>query len=776
MTKKTRPSIAKISIPGTQSDELCYVFAERLDERNPQSDTVFGIFQIRSSSEAYQTIIERIVKHILDFYYRAQENNSNANSENAVGASEFLFENALQYANDHVVSMIEEMQDALTGRTLIDRTRISLLIGVISGEDLFLTSTGNAVKAYMLYPVSRNGTFSHYSAISVTDEQNQERSPDAKKLFTNVIAGTFSIPGSTLVVCNARFNDYIPIDQIKQIISSYPFDHVTKYLYNLLGKANENTDFNALFLSLQESDFSELKGSHRQTRSDDSINELVEQQKNTQSILSPAVVSHMKEQVEHFVVHSIIKPAQSLRNSLKKVDYQKHAKTLKGWSKHMSITAKKSVGVVKKNYKNPLPAVKRINIPKRFDVSSIKKIILPSIKKITHFYAKLREQGPTYFIDWFKGLSMLSKGLFALAVIFIFLFASSIITLNKKHGQQTEDQVYTAQFNAVEQKINQAESSMIFEDEARAIALLSEAQTSLSSLPRDSADHIAASDALSLRINQSNQKIHKVYPVTQTEITNLSNQIPTLDSINFVASPNTVLVYNNESIYVLSRQNGTVTQLNTQAKIPSIGCSAALSDDLFYFCSKEGDRLYEVNIKTKETKQISIKLFPKETLKAITFFNNRLYVLDTTTNTIFRHSKSKDGFGTPIQWFAGTSTASLTDGRQIIIDGTAFVLKNGAELMRIASNRTSTLSFAKIEPKIDTAQSFWVAEESNYLYLLDTPNKRILVVDKSTTKLVAQLTSDIFAQARSFSVIEKKKEILVLTPTAIVSIPLPFLK
>ncbi|MEK7103206.1 MAG: hypothetical protein AAB870_02570, partial [Patescibacteria group bacterium] len=421
MTKKTRLSVAKISIPGTQSDELCYVFSERLDEHNPQSDTVFGIFQIRSSSEAYQTIIERIVKHILDFYYRAQENGSKLNSEAAIGASEFLFENALQYANDHIVSMIEEMQDTLTGRAIIDRTRISLLIGVISGEDLFLTSTGNAIKAYMLYPVSRNGTFSHYSAVSVTDEQNQERSMDAKKLFTNVIAGTFAIPGSTLVVCNARFNDYIPIDQVKQIVTSYPFDHVSKYLYNLLGKANENADFNALLLSLQESDVSDMRGSHRQTRSDDSINELVEQQKNTQNILSPAMVGHMREQVGNFMVHHLIKPAQALRNNIKNVDYKKHTKTLKGWSKSMSITAKKSANIVKKNYKNPIPVVKQISLDK---APRAKKIIMPAINNVTNFYSKLKEQGPTYFVDWFKALPNLSKGLFALAVIFIFLFGS----------------------------------------------------------------------------------------------------------------------------------------------------------------------------------------------------------------------------------------------------------------------------------------------------------------------------------------------------------------
>lgn len=776
MSKKTRLSVVKISIPGTQSDELCYVFSERLDEHNSNSDTVFGIFQIRSSSEAYHSIIEKIVKHILDFYYRAQENNSQTKTGSGVGAAEFLFENALQYANDHVINMIEEMQDSLTGRTVIDRNRISLLIGVISGEDLFLTSTGNAVKAYMLYPVSRNGTFSHYSAISIADEQSQDRSIDVKKLFTNVIAGTFSIPGSTLVVCNARFNDYIPIDQIKQIVTSYPFDHVSKYLYNLLGKANEHTDFNALFLSLQEADATDKKGTHLQTRSDDSINELVEQQKNTQSILSPAVVNHIKTQIASFMDNNIIKPSKSLRISLKNVDYQKHAKTIKGWSRHVSVKTKRSISVVKKNYKNPLPAVKKISLPTQFSPNKAKTFVVSKTKDVSVFYNKLREQGPRYALDWFSGLSMLSKGLLALAVIFIFLFASSIVTLNKKNNQESQDQAYAAQVSAVEQKINQAESSMIFEDEAKAVTLLAEAQIAIEALPRNSADRITTSDSLKERIAQANQKMRKVYPVNATEVANLSNQIPTLTNLSMTVSLNEVLVYNNDSIYALERADGKVTQINTQAKIPSIGCAGSLSDELFYFCSKEGDRLYEVNLKNKETKQITTKLGSKEVLQHITFFNNRLYALDPTSNTIYRHSKTKDGFGTPIQWYTGTSTASVTDGRQITIDGTALVLKQAANLMRISSNKASQLSFEKVEPAIESIQQFWAAEESNFLYLLDPAGKRILILNKANNKLVAQLTSDILADARSFAIFEKKKEILVLTSSSIVSLPITTLK
>ncbi|MEK7102726.1 MAG: hypothetical protein AAB870_00055, partial [Patescibacteria group bacterium] len=355
-------------------------------------------------------------------------------------------------------------------------------------------------------------------------------------------------------------------------------------------------------------------------------------------------------------------------------------------------------------------------------------------------------------------------------------FGSSIVTLNKKNNQQSDDQAYAAQIMAVEQKINQAESSMIFEDEAHAIALLAEAQTALSSVPRDSGEHIAAWDTLKQRIDQTNQKIHKVYPVTQTEITNLSNQIPTLEGIAMTASPANILVYNNDSVYLLSRSSGTVTQINTQAKIPSIGCANALSDDLFYFCNKEGDRLYEVNIKNKETKQITVKLAPKETLQHITFFNNRLYVLDAASNTIYRHSKNKDGFGSPIEWYNGTAAASLNDGRQIIIDGTAFVLKKGTDMLRISSSKASSIALPKLEPTPGTVHQFWVAEESDSLYLLDTANKRILVLDKTRNKVTAQLTADILSSARSFTVAEKKKEIIILTDNSIVSIPLAHLK
>ncbi|MDP2656137.1 MAG: hypothetical protein Q8P11_01080 [bacterium] len=782
MPKKTSIATAKISIPGTQSDELCYLFSQQLDERDPHSDTVFGIFQIRASSEAYHSIIEHIVKHLLDFYYRAQENKATMHNEQAVGASEFLFENALQYVNDQVVNMIDELHNFPQGHVAIDRTRISLLIGVISGDELFLTSAGNLVKAYMLYPVSRNGVFSHYSAVTISDDENQERYIDAKKLFTNVIAGTFAIPGSTLVVANARFNDYIPVDQIKQIVTSYPFDHITKYLYNLLGKANENADFNALFLSLQKSEATDTWGGRHQTRSDDSINGLVEQQRNTQHILSPVIAMHIKKQVSHFVDQYIIKTAKVLLQRVKEVDYRKHAKTARTWGKHVSIHARKSVGHLKKNYKNPLPVIKHAASAvssSQFKTSAI--VFLKKwSKKISHncieFYSSLKKNGPRYIISWFKGLTMLSKSLLVLAIIFIFLFTTSIITLQRKRVNESTQHAYSQQVVSIEEKINQAESSMIFSDEEHAIQLLAQAQDDLTGLSRTSPDKIKTADELQTRITRATQKINKIYSVESTMVANFDGQIPTLDNISMLSTENKTIVYNTESIYLLSSNDGSVRKINTQAKIPSIGCGAFLSDDLVYFCGKEGDRLYELNLKNNETKQVAISLAKNESLRHITFYSDRLYVLDDTSEIIYRHSKTNNGFGDPTIWYRGANATSLADARQILIDGVAYVYEVPATLLHISGGKVVPLALTGIEPPLTSIDKFWISERSTSLYVLDKTNQRIVIFDKKTLKIIGQLTSDIFSEAESFSVLETKMKIFVLTSHGVYSIPLDYLK
>jgi len=316
MHKSHRVAPAKLFIPGSQSDELSYTFVDIL----PSGDgcrAIFGAFQVRSTSDLYHNVIGQIVKNYKGYFESAQHTSAG----DKMNQGEFLFENALQYTSSQVTHHLREVA-AREGKNTFDARRFSLVLGLIWDNALHICSAGKQVRAFYLYPSKRETSISHYALVDILEgNEDSADSSDVSNLFSQVISGSVGIPESTLIVCNQSFLDYISTDQIKQAVTSYSNERLTPHFQNLLGKANVRADFSALFLKCTQHEIEAPAVAIKpQTASHESVQDLISTEKGTETILSPALGSQMKEVAMRTIQSIIIRPALFIKERAVQVD------------------------------------------------------------------------------------------------------------------------------------------------------------------------------------------------------------------------------------------------------------------------------------------------------------------------------------------------------------------------------------------------------------------------------------------------------------------------
>ena len=752
---------SKLFIPGANSNELSYVFIETCGEHENGSRYVFGMFQVKATSELYHTIIAQTVRNIVD-YFEKTPLSITSHLNDSGSAAEFIFENALQYTNEQVTNYIAdhgEQED-------FDIKKISMVIGMVWDNELYMSSLGKDITAYYLYPVQKKDSFSHYNAVSILNDDDS--SENSSRMFSNIVSGSVAIPDSTLVVCNRSFIEYISLDQIKQAATSYSHECLTPYFQNLLGKANTQIDFAALFLRMSVgriTDASSRAGNHSQTVTQHSMEDLVGTEHDTEAILSPAVGSQAKDMIISMSKKIIITPAKWLvsftASRVKNISLPNPSTVIKKEAILKNLESTR--GLMKEKGHNLIIAFHKLRKKDK------KQVLQDALSTI-------REKGisnGTALKDKVMALPPVSKAILVVAVIFIALFAVSIMTQQSKQNEAKALKEYNSLVSSIGQQANLAEASLIYEDEAKSKSFLDQAKNLLAKLPTTTPEQQKKHDELKTQIDLVQNKISHLMPLNTTVVAQLENQIPTLESLKMTAVGDTTLLYNRDSVYTLDTKAGKVTQINTQAKVPQITCAIPYNSTIVYLCGSAEGALFELSLKDQIAKPVSIKNESGISITAATSYNGRLYFVDGTTGTLYRHSKLNDGFGSAT--ILADKIDALKNTQSIAIDGNVFVMA-GNQLEKVANKQVTQVAWPSIEPPITSPSDMWTSDDSNYLYITEPSQKRITVIDKKTNKVKVQLITSNLDSIKSISVNEKKHEIFILNGAQVLKASLDFIK
>lgn len=141
-------------------------------------------------------------------------------------------------------------------------------------------------------------------------------------------------------------------------------------------------------------------------------------------------------------------------------------------------------------------------------------------------------------------------------------------------------------------------------------------------------------------------------------------------------------------------------------------------------------------------------------------YAGNLYILDKDASSIWRYQGNGGVFDPKQNWFGPGIAPSLSNIIAWTFDGNIWMLTKDGNILRFSQGSPVDFSLKDLDKSIQGSDIF-TTQDSKYLYILDTSNARVLVVDKDGN-YKAQYISDNIKNAKKIIVSEADKKIILL--------------
>ncbi|MBI4040148.1 hypothetical protein HY389_02230 [Candidatus Daviesbacteria bacterium] len=151
-------------------------------------------------------------------------------------------------------------------------------------------------------------------------------------------------------------------------------------------------------------------------------------------------------------------------------------------------------------------------------------------------------------------------------------------------------------------------------------------------------------------------------------------------------------------------------------------------------------------------------------------FAGNVYLLDSLQSQIYKYLPVASGYSDKRSYFASGTKPDLAGASRMQIDGSVWVLKNN-QLFKYTQGSEDFFSVSGLDRGIQQAKSFFVSDETDNVYVLDSGNSRLLVFDKKGI-FKAQYVGDKFKDSTDLVIDEADKKIYLLSGSKIYQIDL----
>lgn len=146
---------------------------------------------------------------------------------------------------------------------------------------------------------------------------------------------------------------------------------------------------------------------------------------------------------------------------------------------------------------------------------------------------------------------------------------------------------------------------------------------------------------------------------------------------------------------------------------------------------------------------------------AMAGFGPNAYVADAKAGQIVQYTDALSGESFPIFWIDPSSSKNALDAKSIAIDGNIWVLTKQNEIQRYFKGVYQESIKPVVFPALENPSHIKTASFLPYLYILDPPNQRLVVLSKFGD-LIKQYQSAVFDTMLDFSVSDDGKTIFLL--------------
>jgi len=385
------------------------------------------------------------------------------------------------------------------------------------------------------------------------------------------------------------------------------------------------------------------------------------------------------------------------------------------------------------------------------------------------FFAFARKTKEIVFSPFKKFSLLLSKIKSSLALrrkiilvlILIFLLALGFFIF--KREEKKEIKKNEVKLEEIQKKINSAENFLIFKNEREANSLLIEAWQEILPLTKEEALKEKA-ESMKARIEESLFKLNKLEKISEPELV-FEFRKEEIFPEKMVLLDKALYFFNSYNSWLYRFEGGEKFKIEAGEKF-NLAIPFTEHSILFFF---KPDKLISFE-EGKFGEPIILKEpYSNFNFDDFTIFRKNLYFLDERAGEIVKYPPLIEGKDFPKLWLS-PETKKIENPKSIAIDGSLYLLTKN-EIHRYYGGKYQETLKLEIFPPPQNFDKIFTKENLNYLYLMESVQKRIIILDKSG-RINSQFQSDQFDNLKDFAVSENGREIYLLNGQKIYQINL----
>ncbi|MBD3360043.1 MAG: hypothetical protein GF365_05055 [Candidatus Buchananbacteria bacterium] len=756
-----------------KSSSTCKLFiSEPNKNQEDKMGRLFGILEINTPSRENASIITQLINYLEDAYYSKAEKDK-IDIETA-------FEQSLEEANQKFQQILQEKQFYLVGNLneFTIKEKINLVVGVIKNKQVNLSYLNN-IGVFLVHKTKQDHKLVDIKKFSKEEKKKEATDEKTSKIFDNILKGEVN-PDDFLFLANSSFLNYVSLERIQKTITSLPPHKSAEYFKNSLLQ-HEGNNFAAIIIKNSRLQVNEPNDSPPLT----SITELNYTETSTEKLLAPSIWAGIKT-VSIIAVNFIKKGKNSklLETTAQKIKNDKKSKKITQTPKTEEETLTEAEKIEKLNKSSePAQVSSKSNFIAQLKLlKTIKSLAKKIFIKIKNLFHNLASRSPqlakklhnlkkylrlklAYLGNYFKKIPNLSKILLIIAFLLIILFVYSTSYFKHKQTQEVYSQEFQNNVSQIEEKINQAESNIIFGDEEKANNEIKQAQELLAELNVESTKQKEKMQSLNQSIESIIAKLRHITNINDPIIiSDLSSQQENNININnIIYNDNLIFAFDsiNNNSYVINLDNREVNKIYSNlSDIGKIVKAKQIEDRILIYHDQPGF------IEFKNNKFIPLNVALKTNAKITAFadYYNRLYTVDINNNQIYRQPKADSGYAQGTAWL--NETIDLKSINSIGIDTNIWALTSDGQILKLNKGRKQNFNIKGLEPRLKKTKQLFTGDETNYLYIMEPINKRLVVLDKEGT-LITQYFSPQFDNLKGFTISESEKKIFIINDNKI---------
>ncbi|OGY83741.1 MAG: hypothetical protein A3F54_05165 [Candidatus Kerfeldbacteria bacterium RIFCSPHIGHO2_12_FULL_48_17] len=744
-----------------------------LEEKN--LGRIFVLIEEHNHNEFAQELFKKIVETLDYEYYHGTDFDM-----------EIAFENALQKLNHTLQELSSEYgDDWLSG--------FSAVISVLKGEKTHFSAAGRA-QAFLIQKDK---------IIDILSQGSSGGNINPVRIFSSILSGDLR-KNSSLLLGTESILEYLSQDRIRRLVNETDSEGVMKKFDSLLRGNASSTNFACVLIKMKNVS-AETQGQHSKQKSSnspveakkrvaDSMSSLINQERQTSELLSPSLWPNFRKRLkkkDEVVEKKLDDDDDNDDDDIESEDREEDVGAMKeerAYADHREKGDHREKRGKRKPSANKNEAW-QIILKKTWEITQ--KVILKLVSLIAMAFQALwsfikRQKGTGKKFRSLNGNSGIIRNtarriknlprsrkiLLVVALVFIILFAQSVIFQDKK--QETKQEGVTIQKNISDAaiKIDEAKAALLYDNENGARAFLLEAQKLLQEIPATAENY--------------NETVVPKLAEVKTQL-DAVNHVKTIDSPDIIAdfsqvfsdiklkkielTKNTLLAFDeaNGSIY-----SSDITNPEPKTLISRPGedttTVASNSDGKNVYILSKGKTLGTLNIDGKTVQDVAIGLANGANIVDFAHFSSRMYALDAQNNQIWKHAASGTGFGNGEKWLQ--EDINLANATSMFIDGSVYIGGSDGKIIKLFSGSTdSEFTLAEIGPGLGPVTAITATENGDKLYILDSTNKRIVILGKDG-KLLEQWVLSNLEGTKDMTVNEDETFLYVLHNSQVYQLPL----